>query len=295
MAGRTEPPHGSSMPRAKVGLVAGGGLLPRLIANQLASAGTPFIIIVVEGEGAASDFPGCDVRNIPIERVGQLVGTLKEAGAERVVLAGSIGRRPELRRIRWNLGLVRMLPRIVRALAQGDDGLLRGLVRHLEENGFSVIGAHEIVPDALAEASAVTRLKPGRSDRADIRAAMQAARAIGALDIGQAAIAVGGRAVALEGIEGTDGLLERMAGMRGHGRLGGKTGGVLAKCAKPGQELRADLPAVGPATVEGAHAAGLRGIAVEAGRTFLLDRERLIERADELGLFVIGVEPEEGK
>jgi UDP-2,3-diacylglucosamine hydrolase len=95
--------------------------------------------------------------------------------------------------------------------------------------------------------------------------------------------------VALEGIEGTDGLLERMKDMRDHGRLGGRKGGVLVKCAKPGQELRADLPAIGPATVEKAHAAGLAGIAVEADHTFILDYARTVARADELGVFVIGI------
>jgi DUF1009 family protein len=95
--------------------------------------------------------------------------------------------------------------------------------------------------------------------------------------------------VALEGIEGTDGLLERVAGLRGHGRLAGASGGVLVKCAKPGQELRADLPTIGLHTVEAVHRAGLVGIGVEAERALILDQRRLIERADELGIFVIGL------
>jgi DUF1009 family protein len=138
-----------------------------------------------------------------------------------------------------------------------------------------------------------TKAAPQASDRRDIDAARTAAEAIGALDIGQGAVAIGGRAIALEGLEGTNGLLERVRDLRGHGRLAGKTGGVLVKCLKPGQELRADLPTVGPTTIELAHAAGLSGIAVEAGRSLVIDGPELVARADALGLFALGLSARE--
>src|SRR5690606_15834225 len=123
------------------------------------------------------------------------------------------------RAVRPTLSLLRLLPKAISALAKGDDGLLRALVRALEGHGFTVVGAHEIVPDLLAEEGPMTRTKPQRADWADLEAGLIAARAIGALDIGQGAVAIGGRAIALEGIEGTDQLLARVAGMRDHGRL----------------------------------------------------------------------------
>ncbi|RVD62782.1 LpxI family protein, partial [Mesorhizobium sp. M4A.F.Ca.ET.029.04.2.1] len=129
----------------------------------------------------------------------------------------------------------------------------------LEKRGIKVVGAHEIVPELLAGKGPLTQAEPSKADWRDIEAARVAAKAIGALDIGQAAIAIGGRAIALEGIEGTNGLLERTRQLRDHGRLAGKTRGVLVKCAKPGQELRADLPTIGPRTVEAAQEAGLAG------------------------------------
>src|SRR5690606_8572029 len=136
-----------------------------------------------------------------------------------------------------------------------------------EKAGIEVIGVHELLPEIVVEARCYTSRLPGRQDWRDISAALEAARAIGTLDIGQAAIAIGGRAIALEGIEGTDGLLQRTVGLRDHGRLAGASGGVLAKCAKPQQELRADLPAIGPRTVVDAARAGLSGIVLQAGRT----------------------------
>ncbi len=135
----------------------------------------------------------------------------------------------------------------------------------------------------------MTRAAPSRRDMPDLKAALEAARAIGALDIGQGAVSIGGRVVAVEGIEGTDGLLARVKDLRGHGRIAGKKRGVLVKCAKPGQELRADLPTIGPATVLAAHAAGLAGIGVEAGHSLILDFGDMVERADALGLFVVGL------
>jgi DUF1009 family protein len=130
---------------------------------------------------------------------------------------------------------------------------------------------------------------PWKSDWRDIEAGRAAAKAIGALDIGQAAVAVGGRVIALEGIEGTGGLLDRAKELRSHGRIAGKTRGVLVKCSKPGQELRADLPSIGPQTVDAAHAAGLAGIAIEAGHSLILDGPTTIARANALGLFIVGL------
>jgi hypothetical protein len=151
------------------------------------------------------------------------------------------------------------------------------------------LGAHQVVPELIAAEGCHTKARPQAAERRGIEAARTAAEAIGLLDIGQAAVAVGGRVIALEGIEGTDGLLARVRDLRGHGRLAGRSGGVLVKCAKPGQEARADLPSIGPNTVEAAHAAGLAGIAVEAGHSLVLDGPAMIEKADALGLFVIGL------
>jgi DUF1009 family protein len=229
-------------------------------------------------------------------RVGDLARLPQIVAAHRIthmVLAGGVARRPRLREIPITLALLRFVPKIVAALARGDDGLLKILVQSIEQHGVRVVGAQDIVPDLLASEGPMTKVKPRKGDQADIDAALSAARAIGALDIGQGAVSIGGRVIALEGIEGTDGLLERVRGLRGHGRLAGKQRGVLVKCAKPGQELRVDLPTIGPATVVAAHAAGLAGIGVEAGKSLVLDFAAMVERADALGLFVVGLPADE--
>ena len=287
---RTSRPLVELGPADKVAVVAGSGRLPVNIAESLALHGHPPLVLRVRGEADnGSAFSSFETDEIGLGEFAELAPLLKRRGVTHVVLAGGIGRRPAWREIRFSFSLLRHLAKALTALARGDDGLLRILVRAIESEGFRVVGAHEIVPDLLAVEGPMTRAKPLKSDRADLDAAYAAARAIGALDIGQGTVSIGGRVIAVEGVEGTDGMLQRVRDLRGHGRLAGKTRGVLVKCAKPGQELRADLPSIGPMTVEAAHAAGLAGIGVEAGRSLVLDCAELVARADALGLFVVGL------
>jgi len=274
----------------RVAVVAGSGSLPLEVSEELVRRGHRPLVFAVEGEADLPDRPQeYDLVWQAPQELGRLVGRLKREGITHLVLAGGIAVRPPLRTLRLSFDFLKFLPRLVSAYARGDDQLLRAIITHVEANGIKIVGAHEIVPDLLSPEGVLTGERPRKSDWKDIEAARDAARAIGALDIGQAAVAVGGRAIALEGIEGTDGLLQRTRELRNHGRIAGRTRGVLVKWAKPGQELRADLPAIGPDTMDAARAAGLAGIALEAGRTFILQFARTIERANAHGLFIVGL------
>jgi DUF1009 family protein len=277
-------------PGSRVAIIAGGGNLPVEVADGLAAHGYPPFILLMEGEAdREQQLRRYEHVIMALEQIGSLVSTLKRHGVTHLVLAGEIKRRPKLSEMRPSFGLLAIVPSVIVALARGDDGLLKVLTRGLEKRGIKVVGAHEVVPELTAAEGTLTVTEPVASDWRDIEAGRAAAKAIGALDIGQAAIAIGGRAIALEGIEGTAGLLERARELRHHGRIAGKTRGVLVKCTKPGQELRADLPSIGPQTVEAAHAAGLAGIAVEAGRSLILEGPTTLSRANALGLFIVGL------
>lgn len=296
----TDPAIAAGAPEgARIAVIAGGGALPAAVVRTLHARGLDPLVAVVEGEADGRDYAAFENFTISVEDIGPLVTRLRAARVGRVVMAGHIARRPRLFSIRWSLRVLTGLPRAVRGLMSGDDGLLRAVIGVMESNGMRIVGAHEIVPDLLAPEGVLTLASPSSSDRRDIEAGAVAARAIGRLDVGQAAVAIGGRAVALEGIEGTDGLLARTADMRGgghgHGRLAGAKGGVLVKCCKPQQDKRADLPAIGPDTVTAARAAGLAGIALDAGASFILDFERTVALADEAGLFIVGLKPEAGR
>lgn len=288
----TPPRTGAYGPGSRICIIAGGGNLPGAIAEDLERQGMSPFILMVEGEpDPRAGLDRYDHEILALEEAPSLVARLRRHGITHVVMAGEIKRRPRLASMRPSLGLLRHVPALIRALSGGDDGLLRFVIEWLEGSGFKVVGAHQIVPDLVAAEGRFGKVAPVKADWRDIEAARVAAEAIGALDIGQGAVAIGGRAIALEGIEGTDAMLERVKGLRGHGRLAGKQRGVLVKCAKPGQEARTDLPSIGPRTVEEAHAAGLAGIAVEAGSSLVLSGPEMIARADELGLFVIGLPP----
>ncbi|MDN2581555.1 UDP-2,3-diacylglucosamine diphosphatase LpxI [Aquibium sp. ELW1220] len=275
-------------PSDRVAVIAGGGELPRELVRGLTEAGHPPFVIIVGGEDRTGLTDG-DHTVLELEEYGRLLPVLRAARATHVVMAGSVSRRPRLRAIRFSVGLLKLLPGIVWGLGRGDDALLRVVVRHIEASGIRVLGSHQILPDLLAGKGPLTRARPAAAMDAGIAAGFAAARAIGALDIGQAAVAVGRRVVALEGVEGTAAMLARVRDLRASGRIT-MTGGVLVKCAKPGQELRADLPTIGPDTVAEVHDAGLSGIAVEAGRAIVLRQADVIESADRLGLFVVGID-----
>lgn len=293
---RTETQSSASVygPDSRICIIAGGGNLPAAIAEDLDRQGIGVFVLMVEGEtDPQSRLERYDHESLALEEAPSLVRRLRHRGITHVVMAGEIKRRPRISAMRPGLGLLRHVPALVRALSSGDDGLLRFVVEWLEGSGFRVVGAHQIVPDLVATEGRFGSVQPQETDWRDIQAARIAAEAIGALDIGQGAVAIGGRAIALEGIEGTDAMLERVRSLRGHGRLAGKQRGVLVKCAKPGQEARTDLPSIGPRTVEEAHAAGLAGIAVESGSSLVLNGPEMVHKADALGLFVIGLPPKE--
>lgn len=278
----------------KLGLIAGGGGLPVEIARHCERAGRPLFVVRLKGfagDGLA-DFAGAEVG---LAELGKCFKALKRAGCRSVCLAGNVAR-PDFSTLVPDLRGLMVLPRAVAAARRGDDALLRLLVSEFEKEGFQVEGAHQVMDDLSLPAGPLGARSPDEDALADVRTALGAARAIGALDIGQAAVAARGVVLALEAQEGTDAMLARVADLPAH--LKGRPGagvGVLAKAPKPIQETRVDLPTIGLATVQAVARAGLAGIVGEAGRLLVLDREAVIAAADELGVFILGVEaPKDG-
>ncbi len=200
-------------------------------------------------------------------------------------MVGPVGR-PTLLHLRPDAEGARMLARLGRAVFKGDDGLLAAVIRVFEEEGFHVLGAHEVLREILAPAGVLTRIAPDAQAMADIARGVNVATALGAVDVGQGCVVQQGLVLAVEAIEGTDAMIDRSAALRHDG-----VGGVLVKLSKPNQDRRADLPTIGPQTVRNAARAGLRGLAFEAGSTILAEREALIAEADAAGLFLLGFDP----
>lgn len=274
----------------KLGLVAGGGNLPVEIAQHCERAGRPFFIVRLKGFAGEeiARFPGVD---IGVAELGKCFKALKRAGCQAVTLVGTVDR-PDFKSLAPDLRGLMALPGVISAARRGDDALLRQLLGEFEKEGFTVEGAHEVMGDLTLTAGPLGRVAPNAEQMADVEQALKVARAIGELDVGQGAVVCDGLVLAVEAQEGTDAMLRRVAELPSNIRGSAEAPrGVLAKAPKPIQETRIDLPTIGLGTIQRAAKAGLAGVAGEIGRLLVLDREAVIALADELGLFVVGVEP----
>lgn len=272
--------------RPILGILAGGGTLPGRVADAARAVGREVFLVGLDGyaePGVLAPFPHEFAR---LGAAGRILSLLRARECRDLVLVGPV-RRPSLLDLRPDAEGARILARIGRAMFAGDDGLLAAVVRVLGEEGFSVLGAHEILTEAVGPRGQLGAAAPDAQALADIARGVAVTRALGAVDVGQGCVVQQGIVLAVEAIEGTDAMLARAAPLARPG-----PGGVLVKLVKPGQDRRADLPTIGPGTLAAAAAAGLRGIAFEAGGTLLADRAACIAAADAAGLFLLGIDPD---
>jgi len=269
----------------KLGIIAGGGGLPAAVIGHCQTCGRPYFVVGLKDQADAVTLEGTPHEWIRLGAAGKVIKTLRRENVDEIVLAGSV-RRPSLAALRPDLWMAAFFAR-TGAQKLGDDGLLKALITVLEQDeGFTIIGADELVPGLVVREGVYGAHEPSETDRDDIRAAFAAARDLGRKDLGQAAITHNGEVLALEKKAGTDDLLARVGPLNL-----GRRAGVLVKALKPGQERRVDLPAVGPDTMDGAAEAGLAGVAVEAGNAFILEESETVRRADHHGLFLVGIYP----
>lgn len=281
--------------KERLAIVAGSGKLPLYIAEAARDVGEDPFIFRLRNE-ADDPFDGFQSDVIGVGDLKGLADMIAREGIKRVVMSGAVKRRPPFSEIRVNLRSILKLPVALKTLLSGgDDAVLRMVISLLEAQGCQVVGAHQILPSLLATLGPIGAKVPTADDERDIARASAAAVALGLLDVGQGAVAVGGRIVALEGVEGTDAMLHRVAQLRADGRVSQRRKGVLVKLCKPQQDVRVDLPTIGVSTVENAVKAGLAGIAVEAGRALVVEREAMIRKADEAGIFITGIDKSESE
>ena len=268
---------------AKLGILAGSGELPLRLVDACRASGRPVFVLGFAGAADPARFGEVPHAMVRLGAAAEGLRILRENGVEELVMAGPV-RRPSLASLMPDWRAMKFFTRIgLRAL--GDDGLLSAVIKELELEGFRVVGIDSVLGGLLAPKGPLGRLEPDEEARADIARGLEIARALGALDVGQAAVVQQGIVLGVEAVDGTDALVARAGELRREG-----PGGVLVKVAKPGQERRADLPTIGVKTVEACARAGLRGIAVEAGASLIVDRAAVTAAADRAGIFVLGVE-----
>jgi hypothetical protein len=272
-----------------IGLVAGGGMMPFAVADSLVTRGVYPVLFPLRGACDPVQVERFRHHWISVGQYGRAVRLFRAENCRDLVFIGALVR-PALSEIRLDWGTLRIIPRVLAAFRGGDDHLLSGIGGILEQDGFRMVGIKDVAPDILMPEGCLTRAVPDESAAADIAMGREVLRALGPYDIGQAAVVIDGHVVGVEDIEGTDGLLTRVARLRNEGRIRAEAGhGVLVKVPKSGQDLRFDLPTIGPRTVEGAAAAQLAGIATLAGNTIVAEPQAMIETADAAGVFVTGL------
>ncbi len=266
-------------------IVAGAGVLPRMLAEDCARAGRPYRVI--KFEGIELDWlEGHPVIPAIFEKPGRLFKDLKRAGLTAVSFAGGMAR-PRISPLRFDLTAIRLAPQLFKALKGGDDAALRIVSEIFESEELRIVAAHELLESLLVPEGFFSKRRPSEADRTDAARAEEIVDAIGAVDVGQGAVVAQGICLGLESIQGTDAMLAHVAATAAPFRPdpeGAK--GVLLKAPKPGQDWRTDLPAIGPETVRQAHKAGLGGVVIEAGGVLVLGREEVVAQADALDVFL---------
>lgn len=270
-----------------LGIVAGGGALPIAVAEAARAEGRAVFVVALQGaaDGGVARFPH---EWVGLGEVGKTLKLLRAHDCHDIILLGRVAR-PRFVDLKLDTKGVLLLPKVVGAARKGDDALLKALVSAFEAEGFRAVGVAEAAPSLLAREGALGRHAPTSDEKDDIAVAVRVVRRLGALDVGQAAIVCDGLVLAVEAAEGTDQMIARVASLPDAVRgTPAKRRGVLVKALKPAQDGKTDLPVIGISTIRNAAAAGLAGVAIEAGRALVLDKSNVIAEADRAGLFVTG-------
>src|SRR5262245_42862884 len=263
-----------------IGLIAGNGRFPFLVAAAARRAGRRVVAVAIREE-AASELDGAvdEIHWVGLGQLGRCIEALRSAGAREVVMAGQVKHRQIFSDVVPDLKLMAVLARLA---IKNTDSLIGGVADALLREGLTLLPSTTLLGDQMATAGAMTRRAPSRDERKDVDYGREVAQALARMDLGQTAVVKDRAAVALEAMEGTDDVIRRA------GRIAGP-GCVVVKVAKPKQDMRFDVPVVGPGTVEAMREARASVLAVDAGRTLLLDRAAFASAADAAGIAVWGM------
>lgn len=266
----------------KLGIIAGGGELVAELCLACRNSGRQHFVAGIRGNVDLTTLKTSPHTIIRLGAIGDLITKFKKESVEEVVMVGSI-QRPTWQEVRPDLRGLKLLPKLLSG-GQGDGDILRIAIKELENEGFGVVGVEEVLPELLTPVGKIGKHSPSFQANKDIRHGLSVARTIGDLDIGQAVVVQQGMILGVEAAEGTDSLVSRCGLLSKPGDKG-----TLIKIKKAQQDSRADLPTIGPRTVEGVHRSGLGGIALQAQASLIVQRSKVIALADQYGLFVLGI------
>jgi len=266
----------------KLGVIAGDGMMPVEIINHCNRVGREIFVVGIEPYAKEEQLKNAPHTFAKIGEAGKILKTMAKNDVREIVLAGGV-KRPSFKELIPDWKGAKIMAKLA-IKKMSDDNMFRAVIEEIESHGFKVVGIEEVVPEMLFSEGVYGKVKPSVEDMDDIQRGITVAKALGSVDVGQAVVVQEGMVLAVEAIEGTDMMLSRAATVKKQGKPP-----VMIKILKPGQDMRADLPAIGLQTIEQLKKYGIKGIAVEAGGILLIEREAVIKMANEAGIFIIGM------
>jgi DUF1009 family protein len=267
----------------RIGLIAGGGQFPILIAKAAQSKGMGVFAVAHQGETdpLLEEYVG-GIKWIKLGQLGQMINALKNNGVHDAIMAGTITKKKMFGRVMPDLKGLALISKLA---VFHDDDILRAVAGELEKNGITVMASTNFLPDLVAPPGCLTRRKPTKAETEDLQFGWKIAKSLGELDIGQCVVVRRKTVLALEAIEGTDETIRR------GGSLAGENA-VVVKVCKPHQDLRFDMPSVGIETIKTMDLVKAAVLAVEAGKTLIFDRSEMVSLANEKGISIFSKEGE---
>lgn len=264
------------------GLIAGNGRFPFLVLEAARSMGVPMVVAAIKEEASPEiDQTGAEVHWLSLGQLGKLIKLFRQREISRAIMAGQVKHKQIFSSIVPDLHLVKLLAGLAR---KNTDSLIGAVVDYLAGQGITLVDSTAFLQPLLAEKGTMTRRGPTEEESADIQFGLPIARAIAGLDIGQTILVRDRAVVAVEAMEGTDETIRRA------GRISGQQGLVVVKVSKPKQDMRFDVPIVGPETIRSMKESGAAALSVDAGKTLFLDKKELLEMADQYQITIVGQE-----
>ena len=273
---------------SKLGIIAGGGILPLRLLEKCQSSGREFYLIGLQGQIDENLFKQYSYDVIRMGAVGKAIDLLRQNNVNEIVMAGNVNR-PSMAALRPDMKAVKILAKSgnMAIVSRGDDGLIKEIVKYLEKDeGFRIISVDSILGENKFISGILGDVEPDNNSKKDIIRGVSALKMIASADIGQAIVVEDQAIIAVEAIEGTAKMLERCNDLK----LNQIPSGVLVKIRKDNQETRVDMPTIGCDTIKQIVAAGLLGIAFDAGGMIIIDKDKVITAANEAGIFITAID-----
>jgi len=265
-------------------IFAGRGQLPKMLIENCQKNGRKFFVFLLEGENYEIDYSAFNPLKLSYGEVEKFLAAVRENNIKELVFIGGVTK-PNFSSLKVDKKGTILLAKILASKILGDDAVLRAVIKFFEKEGLKIIPINQLLTDLAPKKSTLSKIQPSKEELADIEIAVKAIRAMSNFDIGQSVVVAQKQIIAVEALEGTDNMILRCADLKTEY----VKDAILVKLKKSNQSSKADLPTIGVSTINNCYVSGIKGIAIQAGSTLILEKEKVVALVDELGMFLIAI------